>query len=99
MNTFVGPDGRLQWGGYLSGLRYDAVGPSNSNSPGFSKYIIRGTVVDEAGKGVGGIAIQIGDEIVLSVAGRVLCACQEYQANALKSGKGLLHPDPSLDFE
>jgi len=66
VNTFVGPDGRLQWGGYLSGLRYNAVGPSNSNSPGFSKYIIRGTVVDEAGKGVGGIAIQIGDEIVLS---------------------------------
>jgi hypothetical protein len=67
-NTFIDPTGKLQWGGYLSGLRYQRL--SNAARPeehaGFSKFVIRGRVVDEDGKGVWGIALQIGAEIVYS---------------------------------
>jgi hypothetical protein len=66
VNTFVTPDGKMRWGGYLSGLRYDVVHPYQSPAPTFSRYIIRGVVVDSSGKGVWGIAVQIGDELVLS---------------------------------
>jgi len=66
LNTYIDPQGRMQWGGYLSGLRYTAVGAANNTSPTFSKYVIRGKVVDEAGQGVWGIALQIGPEVVYS---------------------------------
>ena len=66
INTFVSPDGRMQWGGYLSGLRYHSLVPLTDESPSFSKYVISGLVVDETGKGVWGIAIQIGSETVIS---------------------------------
>jgi hypothetical protein len=66
INTFVTPDGRIQWGGYLSGLRYRAVGSVTEDSPSFSKYVISGLVVDEMGRGVWGIAVQIGAETAIS---------------------------------
>jgi hypothetical protein len=66
LNSIVSPTGKVQWGGYLSGLRYSSVGPDRDTSPAFSKYAIRGVVVDETGEGVGGIAVQIGRETVLS---------------------------------
>ncbi len=68
LTTIVDPAGRVQWGGYLSGLKYSSVGPQNfDDSPSFSKYIVKGTVVDEAtGMGIEGIAIQIGKDIAMS---------------------------------
>lgn len=66
INTVVAPDGTMQWGGYMSGLRYNSVAPQRSTTPLFSKYVIRGKVVDEAGVGVWGIAVQIGQELVLT---------------------------------
>jgi hypothetical protein len=66
VNTFIDPNGRMQWGGYLSGLRYSAVAPAHNDSPIFSKYVVRGVVVDETGQGVWGIAFRIGEETVLS---------------------------------
>ena len=66
INTFIDPMGHMQWGGYLTGLRYDAVGPAATSSPAFSKYIVQGSVVDETGKGVWGIAVSIGGELVIS---------------------------------
>ncbi len=65
IDTSVGPDGRTKWGTYLSGLRYSAVAPV-AEAPAFSNYVVKGVVVDEAGKGVWGIAVQIGDVIVVS---------------------------------
>lgn len=66
VDTFVDPTGRMQWGGYLSGLHYDAVAPVKNNEPSFSKYLVHGSVVDEAGKGIWGIALTIGGETVIS---------------------------------
>jgi hypothetical protein len=66
MDTFVDPMGNLQWGGYLDGLRYDAVGPSAQSGPSFSRYVVDGTVVDQDGRGVWGIALSIGGETVIS---------------------------------
>lgn len=66
INTMIAPDGKMQWGGFLSGMRYDSVAPYRSTSPLFSKYIIHGKVVDEAGNGVWGIAVKIGDEVLIS---------------------------------
>jgi hypothetical protein len=66
VNTFVDPQGHMEWGGYLSGLRYDAVAPVVNTSPTFSKYILRGSVVDETGNGVWGIAVSIGGDMVIS---------------------------------
>jgi hypothetical protein len=65
-DAYVDPYGTTRLGGYLSGLRYSAVAPTHSVSPVFSKYIIRGKVLDETGKGVWGIAVRIGTELVLS---------------------------------
>jgi hypothetical protein len=62
----VAPNGSVEWGGYLSGLRYSSVGPEHDDSPVFSKYVIQGVVVDETGKAVEGIAIQIGTVTALS---------------------------------
>jgi hypothetical protein len=69
LETIVDPFGKTEWGGYLSGLRYRSL--STPNAPGnphvnFSKYLISGIVVDESGKGVWGIALRIGSEIVMS---------------------------------
>ncbi len=66
LTTIVDPTGKVQLGGYLSGLRYSSIGPEHDDSPSFSKYSVQGVVNDEAGKGVAGIAIQIGKETVLS---------------------------------
>ena len=66
LNTFVNPQGRVEWGGYLAGLRYSAVGGSSNATPTFSKFVIHGKVVDESGKGVWGIAVQVGAEMVYS---------------------------------
>ena len=66
LNTFVTQQGQIMWGGYLGGLRYDAVGPTASGSPSFSKYVIQGKVIDTNGRGVWGIAINIGNETVVS---------------------------------
>ena len=68
LNTVVTPDGKTYWGGYLSGLRYSTVGPDRSeeDEPSLSRYVIAGKVVDEAGKGVWGIAVKIGTELVFS---------------------------------
>lgn len=67
VNSVVTPDGKVQWGGYLSGMRYDSVGLAHASAgPVFSKYIIRGTVLDEQGNGVWGIAVKIGEDTVLS---------------------------------
>jgi hypothetical protein len=66
VDTFVDPSGRMQWGGYLSGLHYDAVAPAHNTSPAISRYVVHGSVVDEADKGVWGIAITIGGETVIS---------------------------------
>jgi hypothetical protein len=69
LETVVDPFGKTQWGGYLSGLQYQSLaGPTSSNEShvSFSKYTIRGMVVDESGKGVWGIALKIGGEMVLS---------------------------------
>ena len=46
--------------------RYNAVVPATNSNPGFSKYLISGSVVDESGQGVWGIAVQIGNETVIS---------------------------------
>lgn len=66
LNTIVSPDGKMQWGGYLNGLRYSAVAAPQDTSPTFSKYAVQGKVVDENGKGVEGIALMVGAETVLS---------------------------------
>jgi hypothetical protein len=68
VNTMVDPFGKNQWGGYLTGLHYHnlSAGAQGENHVAFSKYIIRGKVVDEAGKGVWGIALQVGPEVVYS---------------------------------
>ena len=67
LNTIVAPNGKVQWGGNLSGLRYSSIGPQHDDSPSFSKYSVEGVVNDEAtGKGVAGIAVQIGKDTVLS---------------------------------
>lgn len=64
-DTFVAPDGSTKWGGYLSGLRYSSVAPATHELE-FSKYIVRGVVADEFGRGVWGIAVKVGNETVVS---------------------------------
>ena len=66
INTMVDPNGQMRWGGYLSGLRYDSIAPQRSTTPLFSKYIIRGKVLDEVGNGVWGIAVKVGQELVVT---------------------------------
>lgn len=66
IETFADPMGHMQWGGYLQGLRYDAVAPSANQTPEFSKYVVQGLVVDQSGKGVWGIALAVGHETVFS---------------------------------
>jgi hypothetical protein len=69
MSSTVDPFGKIRIGGYMTGLRYRAAsdihGASNS-IPQFTKYVVCGKVVDERGKGVAGIAVQIGKEVVYS---------------------------------
>ena len=65
LDNSIAPDGRSKWGAYLSGLRYSAIAPV-AEAPDFSAYVVRGVVVDEAGQGVWGIAVQIGEIIVVS---------------------------------
>ena len=68
LTSIVDPAGKVRWGGYLSGLKYSSVGPQNfDDTPSFSKYVVEGTVVDEAtGLGIEGIAIQIGKDVAMS---------------------------------
>jgi hypothetical protein len=69
LETTVDPFGKVQWGGYLSGMRYHGIGDASdpgSNAVTFSKYVIKGSVVDEDGKGVWGIAVSIGGNTVIS---------------------------------
>jgi hypothetical protein len=68
LSTIVDPTGKVQWGGYMDGLKYRSAGPQHSDdSPSFSKYVVQGRVVDEAtGLGLEGVALQIGKDIVLS---------------------------------
>jgi hypothetical protein len=69
MDTTVDPFGKMQWGGYLSGLRYHAIGSTGTDigyHVNFSKYVIQGKVVNERGDGVWGIAINIGGDTVIS---------------------------------
>ncbi len=68
LTSIVDPVGKVRWGGYLSGLKYSSVGPQNfDDTPSFSKYVVEGTVVDEAtGLGIEGIAIQIGKDVAMS---------------------------------
>jgi hypothetical protein len=65
IDTSIAPDGRTKWGTYLSGLRYSAVAPV-AQTPDFSRFVVRGVVVDESGQRIWGIAVQIGDDIVIS---------------------------------
>ena len=67
-STFVDATGKMMWGGYLSGLRYERVGSSSvaEQSSSFAKYIVYGKVVNEEGKGVWGVAVQVGGEMVYS---------------------------------
>ena len=67
-STFVDATGKLNWGGYLSGLRYERVGASSTadESTSFAKYIINGKVVNEEGNGVWGVAVQVGGEMMYS---------------------------------
>lgn len=67
-STFVDATGKMMWGGYLSGLRYERVGSSSTaeESASFAKYIVYGKVVNEEGKGVWGVAVQVGGEMVYS---------------------------------
>jgi hypothetical protein len=64
----VDPLGKTQWGGYLSGLRYQSLTSyaQQDHQVTFSKYLIHGKVIDEAGQGVWGIAVQVGPEMVYS---------------------------------
>ncbi len=69
LETTVDPLGRVQWGGYLSGMRYHGIGDASDpgdNAVTFSKYIIKGAVVDVDGKGVWGIAVSVGGNTVIS---------------------------------
>jgi hypothetical protein len=68
LETIVDPQGKTQWGGYLSGLRYQRISgyAQQEEHVTFSKYIIHGRVVNEAGQGVWGIAVQVGPEVVYS---------------------------------
>ena len=67
LDATVDPFGKMQWGGYLSGMRYHGIqGTDDGNYVTFSKYIIKGRVVDEDGNGVWGIAISVGDGTVMS---------------------------------
>lgn len=67
-STFVDATGKMMWGGYLSGLRYERVGSSSTaeESASFAKYVVFGKVVNEEGKGVWGVAVQVGGEMVYS---------------------------------
>jgi hypothetical protein len=69
LETVVDPMGKTQWAGYLSGLQYRALN-GQTTSPvqhvNFSRYVIRGKVVDQSGKGVWGIALKIGADTVMS---------------------------------
>jgi hypothetical protein len=67
LETTVDPFGKVQWGGYLSGMRYRGI----ASDPGYSettlsRYVIKGKVVDEDGNGVWGIAISVGSDTVIS---------------------------------
>ncbi len=68
LETTVDPLGKTQWGGYMSGLQYHGLNTfaTETQHVNFSKYIIAGKVEDEHGKGVWGIALNIGGEIVMS---------------------------------
>jgi len=69
LETTVDPLGRVQWGGYMSGMRYHGIGDASDpgdNAVTFSKYVIKGTAVDENGKGVWGIAVSVGGNTVIS---------------------------------
>jgi hypothetical protein len=68
LETTVDPFGKTQWGGYLTGLQYQRLNSYNESEThvAFSKYIVQGKVVNEAGGGVWGIAVQIGKEVVYS---------------------------------
>lgn len=66
LSTVVNPQGKVEWGGYMGGLRYNALGPTVNSGPVFTKYIIQGKVEDETGKGVWGIAVMVGPETVIS---------------------------------
>jgi hypothetical protein len=67
-STFVDATGKMMWGGYLSGLRYERIGSSSTaeESSSFAKCVIYGKVVNEEGKGVWGVAVQVGSEMVYS---------------------------------
>ncbi len=66
--TTVDPTGKTQWGGYLSGLQYQSLNSYSQKETyvNFSKYVVHGKVVNEAGDGVWGIAVQVGPEMVHS---------------------------------
>jgi hypothetical protein len=68
LTSIVDPTGKVQWGGYLSGLKYNSAGPQHfDDTPSFSKYIVQGKAIDVAtGLGIEGIAIEIGKDIVTS---------------------------------
>lgn len=93
VDTFVDPSGRMQWGGYLSGLHYNAVAPAQNDSPTISRYLIHGLVVDENGRGVWGIALTIGGEEIFSDEnGEFFCH--------VRNGKPLpLHVDPNASLQ
>jgi hypothetical protein len=68
LNSIIDPRGKTQMGGYLSGLQYqhlDSYAQQREHVT-FSKYVIKGRVVNEFSKGVWGIAVRIGREIVYS---------------------------------
>jgi hypothetical protein len=53
----------------MTGLRYRPASDTSGGSVSaiqFSRFVVRGKVVDEKGNGVSGIAIQIGPEVVYS---------------------------------
>lgn len=94
VNTFMDPTGTMQWGGYLEGLRYDAVGGAPQSSPTFSRYVVRGLVVDQSGKGVWGIALSIGGETVISdQSGAFFLHVKSAKPLAVK-----IEPESSLQF-
>ena len=67
--TFVAGDGKLHYTAYASKMFEKALGwfgSSQQQSYRFPRFVVKGRVVDEKGNPVGGAAIQIGKELLIT---------------------------------
>lgn len=73
LGTFIQPDGTVGYAASGSTFLYlgefGGVQPNRVGSPSLARFVVKGVVVDEEGKGVDGAAVALDDEIAYANAG------------------------------